>query len=177
MLAILAATAEAQTEDPVNPILPVWNEAFYTALFFAILFVLVKYVLLPPVQKTMDDRAERIRAERDAAEAARTGAGTVVSDFDEQLAGARAEAAAIVEAARAEAEAERQQIIAAVEADISAERDAALAEIERAKADAMTQIRPQVVTLATGAASRIIGRPLNEADQRGAIDRYLDSVN
>jgi F-type H+-transporting ATPase subunit b len=177
MLAILAVTAEGQAEDPVNPILPVANEAFYAALFFALLFFLVKYVLLPPVQKTMDDRAERIRTERLAAETARSGAGSVVSDFDDQLAEARAEAAAIVDAARAEGEAERQQIIAAATAEIAAQREAAMAEIEQAKAQALTQIKPQVVTLAVGAASRVIGRPLDEAGQRPVIDRYLDSVN
>jgi F-type H+-transporting ATPase subunit b len=177
MLAVLAVTAEAQQDDPINPILPVANEAVYAALFFAILWALVKYVLLPPVQKTLDDREERIRAERAAAEAARTGAGSVVSDFEEQLAGARAEAAAIVDAARAEAEAERQQIIAAVEAEVSAQRDAALAEIEQAKAQALAQMRPEVRNLAVGAASQVIGRPLDASGQRAIIDRYLDSTN
>lgn len=177
MIAVLAVTAEAQQEDPVNPILPVANEAFYAALFFAILWALVKYVLLPPVQKTLDEREERIRAERAAAEAARSGAGSVVTDFEVQLADVRAEAAAIVDAARSEAEAERQRIMAAVEAEVSVQRDAAVQEIEAAKSRALAQLRPEVRNLAVGAASQVIGRPLDERTQESVIDRYLDSAN
>lgn len=178
MLALLAVeSAETQAEEAVNPILPVANEAFYAVVFFALLYLLVRYVLLPPVERTMDDRAQRIRTEREAAEAARSGAGTVVSDFDVQLAQARAEAAAIIDAARAEAEQERQAILAAAEADVSAQRQAAQAEIEAAKAQAMAQLKPQVVALAVSAASRVIDRPLDPANQRPVVDRYLDSTN
>jgi F-type H+-transporting ATPase subunit b len=179
MWAVLAVeTAETQVgEEEINPILPVWNEAFYTVIFFAILFVLVKYVLLPPVQRTMDDRAERIRSNREAADVARSQAGTVVSDFDDQLADARAEASVIIDAARAEAEAERQSIIGAVEAEISTRREASQAEIAAAKAQALAQLKPQVVTLAVNAASRVIDRPLDPSAQQPIVDRYLDSVN
>lgn len=178
MLALLAVeTAETQAEEAVNPILPVANEAFYAVLFFTLLYLLVRYVLLPPVERTMDERAQRIRAERDAAEAARSGAGTVVSDFDEQLAEARAEAAAVIDAARADAERERQAILAAAEADVAVQREAAMAEIDAAKADAMAQLKPQVVALAVGAASRVIDRPLDPTRQRPVVDRYLDSLN
>ena len=178
MLALLAVeTAETQAEDPVNPILPVWNEVFYTVVFFSLLYLLVRYVLLPPVQRTMDERAERIRQEREAALAARAGAGSAVSDFDDQLVGARAEAAAIIDAARVEAEQERQAILAAAEADVATQRAAAAAEIEAAKAQAMGQLQPQVVALAVGAASRVIGRPLDPAAQRPIVDRYLASTS
>lgn len=174
---LLAVEAAEEAEEVANPILPTINEIFWGAIFFATLFLLVKYVLLPPVRRTLDARAEKIRADREAAEAARAGAGAVVTDYDDQLAGARAEAAAIVDAARAEAEQERQRILAAVEAEVSAQRDAAMAEIAQAKAEAMGRLRPQVAQLAVGAASRVIDRPLDPQNQAPVIDRYLDSVN
>lgn len=178
MFALLAVeTAETQAEDPVNPILPVANEIFYTVIFFSLLYLLVRYVLLPPVQRTMDERAERIRQEREAAQAARLGAGSAVTDFDQELAPARAEAAAIIDAARNEAEQERQAILAAVEAEVATQRATAAAEIDAARAQAMSQLRPQVVTLAVGAASRVIGRPLDPAAQRPIVDRYLASAS
>jgi F-type H+-transporting ATPase subunit b len=177
VLTVLAVVAEAQQEEPLNPIIPLPNEGLYTALFFAILFVLVKYVLLPPVQTTMDERAERIRLDRESARIAREEAASVVSDFDAELAKVRAEAAVIIDAARAEGEATRRQIMAAAEADVADQRAVALAEIEQAKAQALAQLKPQVVTLAALAASRVVDRPLDVSSQRPIIERYLDSLN
>jgi F-type H+-transporting ATPase subunit b len=174
---LLAVEAAEEAEEVTNPILPTTNEIVWGAIFFALLFVLVKYVLLPPVRRTLDARSEKIRGDREAAQAARAGAGAVVTDYDDQLAGARAEAAAIVDGARAEAEQERQRILSAVEAEVSVQREAAMAEIAAAKADAMSRLRPQVTQLAVGAASRVIDRPLDPQNQVPVIDRYLDSAN
>ena len=174
---LLAVEAAEEAEEVSNPILPTLNEIFWGAIFFAALFLLVKYVLLPPVRRTLDGRAEKIRSDREAAQAARAGAGSVVTDYDDQLSGARAEAAAIVDAARVEAEQERQRILGEVEAEVSAQREATMAEIARAKADAMGRLRPQVAQLAVGAASQVIDRPLDARNQDPVINRYLDSTN
>jgi F-type H+-transporting ATPase subunit b len=174
---IVAVEAAEESEGVTNPILPTGNEMLWGAIFFALLFLLVKYVLLPPVRRTLDARAEKIRGDREAAQAARAGATSVVTDYDDQLAGARAEAAAIVDAARAEAEQERQRLLAGVEAEVNTQREAALAEIAAAKADAMARLRPQVAELAVGAASRVIDRPLDTRSQTPVVNRYLDSTN
>lgn len=172
---VLLFAAEAGEAD--NPILPVGSEMFWGAIGFFGLWALVKFVLLPPVQATMDARAAKIRGDLDAAEIARSKAGSAVSEAQDQLAGVRAEAAEIVEAARAEAEAERATVIAAAEAEASSIRAAAADEIAAARAEAMAGVGPQVAELAADAASRVMNRPVTLGDAQPVVDRFLSNPN
>jgi F-type H+-transporting ATPase subunit b len=170
---ILAVEATEQS----NPILPTVPELFWGALSFAALYLLVTFVLLPPVKKTMNDRADRIRADLDAADAARASAGSAAGEVHDQLADVRAEAGSVVDAARAEAEAERAQIIGAAEAEVATLRADADAEIQAARTEALAGVRPQVAELAANAAGRVIGRDLDVTTTQSVVDRFLDSPN
>jgi F-type H+-transporting ATPase subunit b len=173
VLTILAA----EPGTPDNPILPTVPEMFWGAISFAALFVLVKYVLLPPVKKVMDERASQIRTNRDAADRARGAAGSAAGEVHDQLADVRAEAALIIDAARAEAEAERSRIIGAAEAEASALKAAAEAEVEAARAEALVGVGPQVTELAANAASRVMGRNVDVSTARPMVERYLSNPN
>jgi len=167
----------AEAEEASNPILPVGSEMFWGAIAFFSLWALVKFVLLPPIQGIMDARADKIRSDLDAAEVARSKAGSAVAEAQDQLAGVRAEAAEIVEAARAEAEAERAGVIASAEAEAAQIRAAAADEIGAARAEAMAGVRPQVAELATDAASRVMNRPITLSDAQPVVDRFLSNPN
>ena len=167
----------AEAAEASNPILPEVSEIFWGAIAFFSLWALVKFVLLPPVQAAMDRRAEQIRADLDAAEIARSKAGSAVSEAEDQLAGVRAEATEIIEAARAEAEAERATVIAAAEAEAAEIRSAAADEIAAAREEAMAGVRPQLAELATDAASRVMNRPVTLSDAQPVVDRFLSNPN
>ncbi len=164
-------------EGTSNPILPAWSEMFWGAIWFTILFVLVKYVFLPPIKQVMDDREAAIRAELAAAEDATSKAGSADADLADQLAGPRAEAGSIIEAARAEAEAERASIIGAAEAEVAEMKAAAAAELDAAKAAAMGQVTPKVADMAASAASKVLGTTVASATAKPAVDAYLNSQN
>lgn len=172
---VLLFAAESGEAD--NPILPVVSEMFWGAIAFFGLWALVKYVLLPPVRATMDARAAKIRGDLDAAEIARSKAGSAVAEAQDQLAGVRAEATEIIEAARAEAEQERAGVIAAAESEAAEIRTAAAEEIAVARAEVMAQVRPQVAELATDAASRVMNRPIELSDAQPVVDRFLSNPN
>lgn len=174
-MSVLLFAAEAS--EPDNPILPVGSEMFWGAVFFFSLWALVKWVLLPPVKATMDARAEKIRSDLDAAEIARSKAGSAVAEAEDQLAGVRAEAAEIIEAARAEAEEARAEVIAAAEAEAAEIRTAAAEEIAAARDEVMAEVRPQVAALATDAASRVMNRPIELSDAQPVVDRFLSNPN
>lgn len=167
----------AEAGEASNPILPVLSEMFWGAIAFFSLWALVKFVLLPPVKATMDARAAKIRGDLDAAEIARSKAGSAASDAQDQLAGVRAEAAEVVEAARVEAEAERATVIAAAEAEAATIRAAAAAEIAGARAEAMAGVGPAVAELATDAASRVMNRQISLGDAQPVVDRFLSNPN
>ncbi len=175
MLALLRFTEEA--EEASNPILPVANEFFWGVVAFASLFLLVKFVLLPPVKATMDARAAQVRGDLDAAEVARSRAGSAASEVQDQLVGVRAEAAQIVDSARTEAESERAAIIAGAEAEAAAIRAAAADELANARAAALAGARPQVAELAADAASRVMNRQISLSDAQPVVDRFLQNPN
>lgn len=167
----------AEAGPPDNPILPEISEMFWGAIAFFTLWALVKFVLLPPVRDAMDGREAQIRTDLDAAEVARSKAGSAMSEAQDQLAGVRAEAAEIVEAARAEAEAERATVIAAAEAEAASIRSAAADEIAAARAEAMTGVGPAVTELASDAASRVMKRQITLSDAQPVVDRFLSNPN
>jgi F-type H+-transporting ATPase subunit b len=73
---MLALSEEAsETQETINPVLPVGFEIFWSAVFFFTLLALMRYVLLPPIQQGREERAARLSAGRDS-----------VSDSDSELA-------------------------------------------------------------------------------------------
>lgn len=174
---LILRLAEEAPAEADNPILPVVSELFWGALAFGTLFLLVKFVLLPPVQKTMADRAALLRSDLDAADSARDRAGSAASEVSDQLAGVRAESAQIIDAARTEGEAERARIIGAAEAEVADVKAAAEAEIATAREAAMAGVGPSVAGLAADAASRVMNRQIDTSSAQPVVDRFLDSSN
>lgn len=177
MSLLLLATEEGPVEEASNPILPVVPELFWGALLFGIFFVLVKYVLLPPVKRTMDLRAEVIRKDLDAAEIAKASASSAAHEVDDQLAGTRAEATAIIDAARAEAEVERDAILAKANAEVAKMKELADADLNLARTNALEAVRPRVAELASSAASKVMDRSIDVEAARPIVDSYLSNTN
>jgi F-type H+-transporting ATPase subunit b len=173
-----AGEPSAHTEaQPDNPILPVVPELIWGGACFLLLWALMKFVLLKPIIRTMDERAERIQRDLDAAERARTEASTAIAEHEASLASARVEASQIIDAARAEAEEKRREILAAAEAQVAELRTAANAEVAQAKATALEGMRANVATIAVQAAELVVQKRLDEAAQRALVDEYLNRAS
>lgn len=173
---LLAAEEAGGEEETINPILPVENELVYAAIFFLLIWVLMKFVFLPPVVRTMDARSAKIREDLDSADHAKAQAELSVAEYDAALTGARAEAARIVDDARAQAESKRREVIAAAEAEVAAERQAAAAEVTEAKAVAMGQLRSSVAELAVQAAEAVVQQQIDAEAQTDVIERYVNQA-
>lgn len=173
---VLAAAEAGETVEVINPILPVPNEIFWGGLCFFVLWALMKWVFLPPVQRTMQRRADVMRADEEAAAAARAQAAEEAAAYDQSLASARAEAVRLIEAARSEAEAERARVVGAAEAEAATMRAAAAAEIAEAKRAAMDQMREGVGAVAVSAAAAVVNKDLDPAAQQSLVQQYLDQA-
>lgn len=156
-----------------NPILPVGPELVWGAVTFFLLWALMKFVLLKPVQAGMEQRAEKIRADIDAADTAKAQAAQAVVDYEASLAVARAEATRIIEDGRAQGEAKRRELVAAAEAEVNAERTAANDRVAAAKAEAMVTLRSNVTTIAVGAAGAVVGKQLDVESNRSTVESFL----
>lgn len=166
---------EGCVEAP-SPILPELDEIIWGGLAFVILFAFMWWKGLPAVKRAMDARSEKIRADLDAADTAKTDALRTKSEYEAQLAEAKSAAAAIIDEARGQADQLRQDLQARAEADIAEQRARAAADIESSRRQAIDDLRTEVAAIAVGAAERVVGASLDADVHRSLIDGYIDEV-
>jgi F-type H+-transporting ATPase subunit b len=174
-LSILAAEAPGAgvAEETTNPIIPEANEILWAALFFALLYFALRYLLVPPIQRMVREREEKIRGDLDAAEQTRDQLVAAQADYEAALAGARAEADGLIEAARAEADGHRARLQAQADAEIAVLRQQAQAEIAASRQQAVSAMRGDVIDLAVGAASAVVQRPIDRASAVAVVEQAL----
>lgn len=166
---------EGCLESP-NPIFPALDEIIWGGAAFAILFAFMWWKGFPAVKRAMDARSEKIRADLDAADAAKADALRTKSEYEAQLAEAKSAAAAVIDEARAQADRLRQDLQARAEADIAEQRTRASADIESSRRQAIDDLRTEVAAIAVGAAERVVGASLDADVHRALIDGYIDEV-
>jgi F-type H+-transporting ATPase subunit b len=160
-----------------NPLVPNLTELIIGAISFFIVFGALAKVLLPRIQKTLEERTDKIEGGIQRAEEAQAQANRLLEQYKEQLAEARHEAARLREEAREEG----ARIIAEMREQAGAEYqrrvDAAQAQIEADRQRAVNSLRTEVGTLAVELASRVVGESLeNEARQRRVVERFLEDL-
>jgi F-type H+-transporting ATPase subunit b len=129
-------------------------QLFWLAVMFGLLYYLMSRVALPRVGKILEDRANTISKDLDAAASMQKKAQDASASYDQALAKAKANAQAIADAARQKAAQESDAKRKQIEADLAAKLAAAEATIADTKAKAMTSVEG----IASDAASAIIQR-------------------
>ena len=154
-----------------SPILPEAKEFIWGASSFVVFALLMRFFLFPRLKKGMDARYNSIREGHENADAARSAARSEVAQYEAAVAAAKADAAKVVDAARATLESERQSAIAAANARINTKREAALRDAEAAKAAVRGQIESAVADVVTSAVEAATGkRPDSAAVSRAVAD-------
>jgi F-type H+-transporting ATPase subunit b len=161
-----------------NPLIPPLPELIIGAIAFLVVFAVLGRVLMPRIQKTLEERTDKIegglqRAENAQAEAART-----LEQYRAQLNDARQEAARI----RQEATEQGAQIIAEMRDQAQAEArrvtEAAQSQLAADRQQALAALRQEVGALAVDLAGKIVGESLaDQATQGRLIDRFLDELD
>ena len=135
-------------------------------------------VLIPRLNKTLEERTDKIEGGLQRAEEAQAEANETLARYREQLAEARHEAARLREQAREQG----AQIIAEMREQAQAEGrrlvEAAHAQIEADRQQALQSLKAEVGGLAVDLASRVVGESLtDEARQRRVVERFLDELD
>jgi F-type H+-transporting ATPase subunit b len=163
-------------QEAPSPILPAANEMIWGALAFVVLLALMTKFAFPALKTGMEGRTERIRADVDAAEAAKVTAESRAAEYEARLAEARQEAARIIEEARQDADGYRTQKRSEIDAEIVRLREQAQADIESSKAQAIADIRGEVATLAVAAAEQVVSQNLDRDANLALVEQFIDSV-
>jgi len=171
---LLFVDAAEEEWDGLKLILPDGPELLWTAIFFFGLWALMKFVLLPPIISGRDERLARVSAGQDSVSDSESELAQITAAHNERIAAAKAEAAAVIDAARAESDTQRAEAVAAVEDEIAKLRSGAQSEIDAARVTALAGAKGSVSELAVGAASKVLGRNVDLASNQSVIDGFLN---
>jgi F-type H+-transporting ATPase subunit b len=159
-----------------SPILPATNELIWGAISFTVLLVLLAKFAWPGLKSGLDARAERIRADLEAAETSKGEADHILADYKAQLADARNESARIIEEARQAADGLRRDQEQRLQNELAELRQRAAADIESAKRQAIADLKDDVAQLAIGAAEVIVSNSLDRDTQVRLVESYIEQV-
>lgn len=160
--------------SPENPLGFVPVEFALSLVVFGLLLFLIWKFVAPRFEQTFAERTQAIEGGLSAAETKQAEADAKLAELEKQLGDARHEAARIREEAREQG----AQIVAEMREQAQAESarivDHGKTQIEAERQQAVTSLRAEVGTLATGLASRIVGESLeDEARQSRVVERFL----
>ena len=137
---------------------------------------LIKRFLLKPVQKIIKQRQEMANADLDAAAAAREEAEAARVEYVQSIAGAKEEAAALVRTATQTAQDRGDQIILQAKEEAAAIRAKASNDIAQEKKKVLNDAKNEISDIAMAIAEKVVGRELNQADQKDIIDGFIDEL-
>ena len=149
----------------------------WTLIAFAVTFFVLKKVAFKPIQKTIDDRRDKIRASVDEADAARDEARDLLEQNRAILAEARSESANILAEARKVADAQIQRAKDEAEVERLRRLEDTRKQIDAETSRAIDQIRGEVADLTLEATQRVVGKVLDSADQRRLIDEAIEGLD
>jgi F-type H+-transporting ATPase subunit b len=163
------------TSSPLTKIIP--GLMIWTIVFFVIVLVVLKRYAFGPIQKTIDDRRDRIRSAIDEADNARDEARRLLEEHKQLIGQARSEAEEILSEARRIGEAQRERVREEADADRARRLEETQRQVEQATNQAIGQIRDEVGRLSVIAAEKIARKSLDDGDQRRLIDEALAEID
>jgi F-type H+-transporting ATPase subunit b len=156
----------------VNPGLMVW-----TLVTFAIVFFILRKFAFGRIAGLLEERRRVVQENLAAAEHARDEARRLLEEYKAQLAQSRQEAAGIIDRARRTADEDRRRMAE----EIAAERERGIAQaqlaIQTETRQSLDRIKTEVADLTLAATEKVLGRALDEREQRRLIDEALRDVD
>jgi F-type H+-transporting ATPase subunit b len=171
----VAQAAEEESSGGLIDVVP--GLMIWTLICFAITFFVLRRYAFGPIQRTIDERRDRIRKAVEEADHARAEAERLLEEHRALIGSAKSEAADILAEARKVGDAQIER----VKKEAEEERQRRLEETKR-QIDAETKrsldlIRTEVADLTLEATARVTGKVLDGEDQRRLIDEAIAELD
>lgn len=163
-------------QEAPSPILPEWNEVIWGGISFTVLLLALYKFALPGLRNMMEERTERIRADVDEAENAKTEADRIRQEYGAQLADAKAEAGRIIEEARQAADSVRRDLTQRAEAEAAELRQRNAEQLDAERARLMSEMQGSVAALAIELAEKVVEANLDRDANNRLIESYIQQV-
>ncbi|MEP6560469.1 MAG: F0F1 ATP synthase subunit B [Nakamurella sp.] len=172
------AAALAAAEEATNPIGLPWGEVLIAAIAFALLLVVLGKFVWPQFEKAYAARTKAIEGGIAKAEEAQNEAKAALDRYNQQLSGAREEAAKIREDARAQAQAIRDDMLAQAHAESERVAAAGRAHLDAQRAQIVAELRQDMGRVSVELASKIVGESLVDQErQTRTVERFLADLD
>lgn len=169
MMEAWAAEAAAHHADEVF----YHSAEFWVAIGFVILVGLIGRTAFRVVGVALDERAKRIRAQLDESERLATEAQQLLSTYERRQREAADEAATILENARREAARFAEHATEELARSLKRREQQAMDRISQAEAEAVAEIRTQVVDVTMEATRRLLAGSLPKARSDALIEEAI----
>jgi F-type H+-transporting ATPase subunit b len=156
----------------VVPGLMIW-----TLIAFGITFFVLRKYAFGPIQRTIDERRERIRKAVEEADRARAEARNLLEQHRQLIGQAKSEAGEILADARKVADAQIERVKEEAEAERQRRLEETQRQIEAETKRSLDLIRAEVADLTLAATTRVTGKVLDAEDQRRLIDEAISELD
>ena len=167
----------AISESGKDLLYPKLSELILGAIAFFILFAFMYKWVIPRVNALLEERRQKIQGDLEKAEQSKNEAESLLTDYREQLAGARQDANRIIEEARRTAEAMRKDLMAKAEQEYQGVVGRAQEEIRAERDRVFQELRAQVGALSVELAGRIVGEELDRDRHLQLVDDYIRQLS
>ena len=156
------------TVNPVTLIAQICN------LFIQLL--IVKIFFLDKIKAVLDKRRETADKQIADAEAAKSEAAAIKQTYEENMRQAKTKADDMNLSAQKTAAQRSEEIISQAQKQAAQIKTKAASDIEMEKKKAINEAKDEISDLAMAIAGKVVGRELNDADQDGMIDRFIEEL-
>lgn len=148
----------------------------WTIVTFLALVAILKFAAWGPLLHAVEERENRIKADREGAEKARADAERIQKELEAQLAGAAAKSKELVAQATKDAEALRSKLKAEAEADAAAVKAKASADLAAEKDKLVGELRKEVASLSVMAAEKLMHKTVDAGVQKSVLDGFFKDL-
>ena len=156
------------TVNPVTLIAQICN------LFIQLL--IVKIFFLDKIKAVLDKRRETADKQISDAEAAKSEAAAIKQTYEENMRQAKTKADDMILSAQKTAAQRSEEIISQAQKQAAQIKTKAASDIEMEKKKTINEAKDEISELAMAIAGKVVARELNDADQDGMIDRFIEEL-
>jgi F-type H+-transporting ATPase subunit b len=138
--------------------------------------VLIKKLLLDKVIAVLDERRKQADAQLNDARQAKAEADAIKSEYEQNMAEAKATANQLVADAQKTATARSEELLSEARAQATAMKQKAEADIAQEKKKAVNEIKDEIGGIAMEIASKVVEREISEDDHKDLIDEFIRNV-
>ena len=153
---------------------------FWTALFVLLntiaLFLVMKKHLFGPVMQMITDRQNEIDEIYACADQDKEQAAALRAEYEDKLSAAALTSERMVKEAVARAQSREEEIIQQANKEAATILDKAAADIAQEKKKAINEAKDEISDRAMAIAEKVVGRALNEQDQKQLVEAFIDEL-